>query len=73
MIDKILEFRFTYRPFDKTFPIRSIDIYIRAKTRKEAEIINIENNYKFFNQDCSVEVAEFPGYIQLFPDEPIKP
>lgn len=61
MIEEISAFEFTYKPFDGGFPIRSCTIVIYAKTRKEAELIALANNWKFFNQDCTCSVTEKSG------------
>lgn len=60
-IEEITAYEFTYRPFDTSYPIRSCVITIYAKTRKEAELIAMTYNYKFFEQDCSCSVQEYPG------------
>lgn len=57
-IEKITEYTFVYRPFNKDFPIHSVAVTIRARSRKEAELINLANNYKFFNEDCTIIVME---------------
>lgn len=64
MIEEISEFTFTYTPFDNTFPIRHCIIKIRAKSRKDAELIALANNYLFFDQDCTVVVHERMGYVE---------
>ncbi len=61
MIEEITAYEFTYRPFDNSFPIRSCTIVIYAKTRKEAELTALANNWKFFSQDCTCVVVEKPG------------
>lgn len=58
MIEPIKLFTFIYVPFDSNFPIRSCTIEIAAKDRKEAELIAIANNYKFFDQDATCAVTE---------------
>lgn len=58
-------FKFSYIPWNKEYPINNIDIYIVAENRKEAELINLQYNYKFFEQDCHVIVTEeLQGYKQ---------
>lgn len=61
MPEEISAFEFTYRPFDRNFPIRSMTVLIYARDRKEAELINLANNYKFFEQDSTCDVKEFGG------------
>jgi hypothetical protein len=61
MIEEVAAFEFTYRPFDSRFPIRSCVMTIYAKDRKEAELIALTNNYKFFNESCTCSVREFSG------------
>jgi hypothetical protein len=66
MIEEIQEYIFTYHPFDKEFPIRSISIQIIARNRKEAELISMRNSYKFFDQSCTVVVKEGgKGYREI--------
>ena len=66
MIEEITRFAFHYKPWDRTSKIRMVTVYIDARNRKEAELINIENSYKFFDLDCTVEVQElFDGYKQM--------
>jgi len=60
-MEEITAYIFTYTPWDRNFPIRSCEITIYAKSRKEAELIAIANNYKFFEQDCTCSVVEKPG------------
>ncbi len=62
-IESIKLFRFIYRPFDAKFPIYCAELIIAANSRKEAELIALDNNYKFFDQDCTVTVSEImEGY-----------
>jgi hypothetical protein len=63
-IEEIKAFSFMYVPFDRTCPIRSCELIIYAKDRKEAELLALDNNWKFFNLDHSVVVTEkpFSGY-----------
>jgi hypothetical protein len=56
-IELITLFKFTYIPFEKG-SIRFVDVFITAKDRKEAELIALEKNYEFFDQSCTVNVAE---------------
>lgn len=66
MIEEVTAFEFVYRPFDSSYPIRSMVATIYAKTRKEAELIALDNNWKFFNQDTTVVVRELgSGYRQI--------
>ncbi len=59
-------FKFTYIPWDKNYPIKSIDLFIVAEDKKEAEMIALSNNYKFFEQDCNVIITEeLQGYKQI--------
>lgn len=61
MIEEITAYIFTYIPWDRDFPIKSCDIVIYARSRREAELIALENNYKFFDQDCNIVVIEKSG------------
>jgi hypothetical protein len=61
MIEEITAYIFTYIPWNRNFPIKSCDIIIYAKTRKETELIALQNNHKFFEQDCNCIVIEKPG------------
>lgn len=60
-VEEFTAYVFTYKPFDSNFPIRSVEVTIYAKTRKEAELIALDNNYKFFDQDATCSVTEFVG------------
>jgi len=35
-----------------------MDVFIKAETRKEAELIALANNYKFFGESYTVKVSE---------------
>lgn len=72
-VEEITAYAFTYTPFDKDFPIRSCEIVIYAKTRKEAELIALANNYKFFDQSCTVTVKEFGGGYRQVKNANTKP
>lgn len=62
---EITAFKFTYTPFDRSYPIRFVDVHIIAETRKEAEMIAMDKKWTFFNQDCHCEVIEIlKGYSQ---------
>jgi len=50
-------YRFTYTPLGKS-PIRSIDVFIEAESRKEAELIALDHSYRFFDQDNTVKVEK---------------
>lgn len=66
MIEEIQEFSFIYRPFDNSFPINECIVIIRAKNRKEAELIALDYKHKFFNLDCTCEVKEgYRGYRKI--------
>jgi hypothetical protein len=66
MIEEITAFEFTYTPWDNKFPIKQAVLTIVAKDRKEAELIALENDHKFFDQDNHVRVKEIlQGYRQL--------
>ena len=63
-IKSITLFKFSYTPWEKG-PIRSMDVFIAAETRKDAELIALSNNHKFFDQSTTVEVSEIlKGYKQ---------
>ena len=65
-IEKITAFEFVCRPFDDSFPIRSCVLTIYARDRKEAELIKLSNDHKFFDQDLTVSVREVgDGYRQV--------
>lgn len=72
MIEEIRGYEFICRPFDVSFPIRSMIVTIYAKSRKEAELIKLNYDYKFFEQDMFVTVNELPlqGYKQVI--EPVQ-
>ena len=62
-MNEIIEYEFKYIPFNKNFPIKSCKIIINAKTRKEAELIALDMNWKFFDEDCFIIVRELlKGY-----------
>lgn len=50
-------FKFTYIPFEKDL-IKSIDVFIVAENRKEAELIALNKTHKFFDLDHTVTVTE---------------
>jgi hypothetical protein len=63
-VDKLIVFEFTYTCWHREFPIRSCTMVIYAKDRKEAELIALGNNYKFFDQDLFVHVTEVTEVYQ---------
>lgn len=66
MIESIKAYKFTYTPFNRDYPIRSCELIIYAKTRKEAELIALDEGWKFFDQDCSVVVETIiEGYRKI--------
>lgn len=70
MIEEIQSYTFTYTPWEREFPIRMCKLFIVAKSRKEAELIALDKGWKFFDQDCTVQVSEdFQGYRQVLGDE----
>lgn len=58
-------FRFTHKPTKKS-SIRSVDVFIVAENREEADKIHFENIYDFFDQNMIVEITEV---LQGFKDE----
>lgn len=57
-IEEISAYSFFYKPFDNSFPIKSCEIIIYAKNRKEAELIALRYNWKFFDESATVVVTE---------------
>lgn len=66
-VEQISAFEFTCTPWDRNCPIKQMVIIIYAKDRKEAELIKLNNDYKFFNQDLTISVRELgmSGYRRL--------
>ena len=63
-MNEIILFRFTVTPWGNS-QISSADYYIVAKSRKEAELIFLEQGYKFLDLDHHVTVKEeLRGYQQ---------
>jgi hypothetical protein len=58
MIEEYNEYKFIYYPWDREFPIKRCELIIFAKDRKEAELLALNNNWKFFDQDQHVKVEE---------------
>lgn len=61
---EVIEYKFIYIPWDKTFPIKRCEITIVARTKEEAKKIADDKCWTFFNQDCYREVQEgLKGYV----------
>jgi hypothetical protein len=68
-LKRVSYFEFRYIPWDTKFPVKFWTLGIVASSRKEAELIAMNNGYKVFDQDATVEVSEkMEGYVQV-PDE----
>ena len=56
-IEEVTAYEFSYTPWDENYPVRCCRILIYARTRREAELIALQN-YKFFDQDATCSVKE---------------
>ena len=56
MIEEISAFVFYCTPWDKSYPIRSIEVIIYAKDREEADLLFNRHGYKFFEQNLNMSV-----------------
>ncbi len=65
MIEEVYSWIVECIPFEKS-SIRKMDIYVTAKTRKEAELIVLDKAYRFFDQDMQyIWNQPMQGYIKL--------
>lgn len=65
MIEEIFFWEIVCTPWNKG-QIRSMTICVEAKTRKEAELIVLDNAHKFFNRDMNYVWGEpLSGYHQV--------
>lgn len=65
-IEPIEKWEFHCTPKDRSYAIRSMTVYIYAKTREDAQIILMAQSHKFFDQDLDiVSTKKYSGYRQV--------